>query len=470
MKNSIGKKIISLLLFLGVMLLLVCYTNMSALNIIKGYNNEIQQENEAFQAAVDSGDKASIEELKTELASDGNHITLRIDGTYTFDVILIVVILISMAIIIVVAIKTISAPAKSANNQLKEIVQDIESDNIDLTKRIKVRSKDEVAELVNGINKFMESLQVLVQKLQEESGNMEVSVNSTSQQIENSNSSVMNVSSVMEELAASMEEISATMEQLARSSEDNLQGVKDISRSADDGNGIVSDIKTRAQSLHKQTKENREKAVNVMDDMGVKLDMAVTDSQSVKKINELTDNILSIASQTNLLALNASIEAARAGDAGKGFAVVADEIRQLADNSRETASDIQNISGLVTQAVERLSDNAKNLLRFMGEDIINDYDEFENVVSQYEQDADTISSIFNDFAEKAANMTYTMQQMSDGIRDVSVTVEEGADGISNAAGDTSALADSIVQIKEEVKNNKRVYENLQTEVSRFKKA
>ena len=469
MRKSIGKKVITLLSFLGIMLLLVCYTNMSALNIIQGYNQIIQQEIVDFQTAVAAGNDVSIEELKSELAANGNHITIRIKGTYIFDVVLIVFILICMAVILIVAVKTIADPAKIANKQLKEIVDDFDANRIDLTKRIHVRTKDEVGELVNGINKFMESLQMLVQKLQEESGNMEISVNSTSQQIESSNSSVVNVSSVMEELSSSMEEISVTMEQLAGSSEDNLQGVRDISDSAQDGNKIVSDIKTRAEALHKQTKENREKAVNVMDEMGVKLDHAVNDSQSVKKINELTDNILSIASQTNLLALNASIEAARAGDAGKGFAVVAEEIRQLADNSRDTASDIQNISGIVMQAVARLSENAQNLLHFMDEDVMKDYDAFENVVSQYEQDADTISQIFTDFADKTASMTNTMQQMSEGIRDVSVTVEEGADGISNAAGDASALADSIVLIKEEINNNKRIYENLQAEVSRFQK-
>lgn len=470
MRKSIGKKVITLLAFLGVMMLLVCYSNMSALNIIQELNQKIRQENADLQKALDAGDEASIEEIQEELSSNGNHITLRINGTYIFDVVLVVIILIGMIVILIVTVKTIAAPAKSANMQLREIVDDIAADRIDLTKRIHVRSKDEVGELVNGVNQFMESLQALVQKLQEESGNMAVSVNSTSQQIESSNNSVMNVSSVMEELSASMEEISATMEQLATSSEDSLLGVKNINESAKDGNVMVSDIKTRAESLHQQTKENREKAVNVMDDKGMKLDHAVNDSKSVNKINELTGNILSIASQTNLLALNASIEAARAGDAGKGFAVVADEIRQLADDSRDTANDIQNISEIVMQAVERLSDNARDLLHFMDDHVMKDYDAFENVVSQYEQDADTISQIFSDFAEKTATMTDTMQQMSEGIREISITVEEGADGISNAAGDTSVLADSIVRIKEEVSNNKHIYENLQAEVNRFRKA
>ena len=470
MRKSIGKKVIAMLSLLGIMLLLVCVSNMSAMKFIRGYNEEISQNIDELQKAVASGDTALAEEIETSLIMNGNHISFRIDGTYIFDVVLIVVILITMAIIIIIALKTIAGPAKSADKQLGQIVEDIQLDRIDLTKRIQVRSKDEIGQLVDGINVFMKSLQELIQKLQLESDNMEISVNSTAEQIENSNNNVMNVSSVMEELAASMQEISATMEQLAMASSDNLQGVKDISESANDGNVMVSDIKVRAGAMHKQTKESRANAVVVLKDIGDKLNVALDDSQNVKKIDELTDNILSIASQTNLLALNASIEAARAGEAGKGFAVVADEIRQLADSSRDTASDIQNISGLVMEAVGRLSDYAQKMLGFIGEDIIRDYDTFENIVSQYEQDADTISEIFNEFARKASNMTNTMQQMSDGIRDISATVEEGANGITHAAGDTSALADSIARIKEESDNNKRVCENLKTEVSRFEKA
>lgn len=470
MRKSIGKKVILMLSALGVMLLLVVLMNMSALQIISNLNGEISNGITELKTAAEIRDSVGILQAEEGLNTNGKEIAMRITGTIIFDIVLVVVILISMAIIIVVAIRKIATPAKSADAQLKEIVRDITADRIDLTKRIQVSSVDEIGQLVGGINVFMESLQELVRKLQKETSNMEISVNNTAAQVENSNNSVMNVSALMQQLAASMQEISATMEQLQNAGSDNLQGIRNISQSADEGNDIVSDIKVRADAMYRQTQESRETTVRTMQQIGQELTSAVADSQKVSQINLLTNNILKIASQTNLLALNASIEAARAGEAGKGFAVVAEEIRQLADSSRDTASDIQNVSSMVMQAVEQLSANAQKMLQFVDKDVVADYDSFVEVVTRYEQDADTISVIFQDFAAKAAEMAGNMQHMSDGIRDITATVEEGANGISHAAGDTAALADAIVQIKEGTDQNKRIYEDLKKEVSRFEKA
>lgn len=467
--KSIGKKVIVMLLGLGAMLLMICALNMSSLRNIGDYNDKIIQTVTACEDAVAKGDMVGLERLEAELAEHMKHITIRIDGTYIFDVILIVLILAVMAIVILVAIRSIAVPARSADQQLQEILQDIVSNQGDLTKRIKVHSQDEIGQLAEGINGFIESLQQLMQKLQEEAANMELSVDTTTHQVESSNNSVTSVSAVMEEFAASMEEISATMEQLAVASEGNLEGAQDISQNADDGSSIAAGIKDRARTMHQETVESKRTAVDVMTKIGKELRTAVDDSQSVKKIDELTGNILSIARQTNLLALNASIEAARAGEAGKGFAVVADEIRQLADSSRDTANDIQDISELVMGAVERLSRNAQDMLQFVGQDVISNYETFEGIVGQYETDAETMSRIFLELSGKASNMTETMQRMNKGISDISNAVEEGANGITYVAEDTSNLADAISRIREEIEDNKRISGNLKTEVSRFKK-
>ena len=184
----------------------------------------------------------------------------------------------------------------------------------------------------------------------------------------------------------------------------------------------------------KNVASNKQNTTKVIENIQSALEVAVEESKSVSKIQELTQGILDIASQTNLLALNASIEAAIAGEAGKGFAVVADEIRNLADNSQQAASGIQEISVLVINAVSKLVDNANEMLRFMETNVIKDYDSFVEIMNQYQIDTNELNQLIAQFASEA-----------------------------------SELVETMVDIQNETNNNSRVSEELMEEVKRFKK-
>ena len=133
-------------------------------------------------------------------------------GTKNFNFFLTIVSAILMVIAIVVVNKSIASPAKDANSQLSGIVEKIEKNHGDLTTRIETKSQDEIGQLVNGINIFIEQLQNLMKKLQRESSRMMVSVGEVSNQVDESNKSAMSVSAATQELAAGMEEIAATLD------------------------------------------------------------------------------------------------------------------------------------------------------------------------------------------------------------------------------------------------------------------
>ncbi len=468
MGKSIGKKVTVFVSILGLLMILICALDFAALNKINVYKTGIEQNVTALEAAGESGDSAALEEARNQLDYLFRKINTKINGTGIFDVILIIMgVLIYTATLINVRL-TISKPAKDASMHLNEIVEKIEHNEGDLTQRITVRSKDEIGQMANGINEFLAQLQGLMLKVQAESTKMLQSASEMSSQVSDSNQSALSISSAMEELAASMEEISATVEHIAAGTTEILGSIQDISTQADNGAETIASIKGRAETLHSQTIDSKEQTTTIFEEISRVLNASVEESKNVEKINELTGNILDIASQTNLLALNASIEAARAGEAGKGFAVVADEIRNLADNSRDTANDIQNISNMVTGAVDALAGNAEKMIQFISDHVMKDYDGFVDVANQYQNDADEMNLILMDFAKKASTIANTMTEMDSGIRNISITVDESANAVTQVANDTATLVNAMSQIQTETDNNQDISVELGNEVKRFK--
>lgn len=419
---------------------------------------------ELAQEAEIAFDKV-VSEKQTDIQ---NRSSSKIEQTCIFSIVLIGMFLVALAATIVIVLITIARPAKKSGALLQQIVSKIENQEGDLTERLPVRTKDEIGQMTQGINVFLEHLQGIVRKLKFESEQSMISAGNICEKINESNESAGSVSAAMEEMSASMEEISATLEEMAIGSNNVLDEIKGMTSQVNDGVHLVIDIKERAQGMHHSTVNSKESAGQIMADIQNTLKSAVGESRSVEQINELTGEILSITSQTNLLALNASIEAARAGEVGKGFAVVADEIRVLADSSRETANKIQSISDQVTGAVEKLANNAESMLQFIDEKVMKDYDGFVDVVEQYEKDADSVNDIFKEFAKKTNGINGTMQSMNEGINGIAIAVDESAKGVTSVAENAVSLVQAIAQIHQETEKNQEISLRLSDEVNCFK--
>ena len=469
MGKSIGRKMIVTVGFLGLVLFLACLSNASAWNIITGQNAKVASSFAEYKTAVENGDQAKMQEAEENIEYMLERCHVRATGTHTFDLIFFVVGLILFGIIFVVVIKSIVNPTKKANSTLGQIVHNISSNQGDLTTRIPVTTKDEVGQLSMGINGFLEQLQGLISKMKEESIKLMASSEIVAEHVSGSNTSASNVSATMEQMSASMQEISSTIDQIAAGSNDIFEQVKTINEKADNGVDLVVGIQTRAEHMYGQTTKSKDDTNATVSQIRETLEDAVKESRSVEQINNLTNDILDIASQTNLLALNASIEAARAGEAGKGFAVVADEIRVLADNSRDTASNIQGISQIVNAAVEKLSISAEQMLQFVNETVLTDYDGFVDIVKQYQTDAEEMNVIFREFSDKTAEIADTMQKVNNGIQNISSSVDESAQSVSNVAEDTNTLVTALEQIKAETDKNQSISQELENQVSRFVK-
>ena len=364
--------------------------------------------------------------------------------------------------------KTVANPAKNASGHLSQIIEKIDNNEGDLTERIQVKTKDEVGQLVNGVNGFIEQLQGIMVKIRDESTHMNELVANITTGINDSNENASSISATMEELSASMEEVAATLDEITTGSQDVLNSATEMSDMAESGKQYVGEIKERAIGARSEAETSKATTTEMMSAVREMLQVAIENSRSVEQINELTNDILGISGQTNLLALNASIEAARAGDAGRGFAVVADEIRDLAERSKDTANNIQTISGMVTSAVEDLAKNANAMIQFIDETVLADYDKFVDIANTYHNDADYMDETLQTFYASADRLRNTMAQMAEGIDGINIAVDESAQGVTVAAQSTGALVEALVTIKGEADINSEISESLQDEVSRFK--
>lgn len=356
-----------------------------------------------------------------------------------------------------------------ATKEIKGIIKGIDDRQGDLTRRITILSNDEVADLGNGINTFMEKLQNIMKLIIINSQKLEAVVGEVQQNLHTSNDSAADLSAVTEKLSATMQEIGESASVINQNAEAVLEKVVEIAGKSGEINEYSKGMKESADKLEADARTNMERTNLKVNEILNVLNQAIEDSRSVEQVNGLTNDILNISSQTNLLALNASIEAARAGEAGRGFAVVAEQIRQLADSSRETANHIQQINGIVTNAVHNLSDNADNLVSYMKESILPEFAAFVEGGAQYRENATYIESVMNEFTEKTDALKNEVDSIADSISSITHAIEEGAKGVNGAAQSTQTLVADMDNINERMNENREIASALQKETDVFTK-
>ncbi len=406
---------------------------------------------------------------KVAYLEDVDNVNAIISSLFINSVIVSIICIIAGLIVIFFVSRFLMKPLTKATTDLEVIIGNIQEGNGDLTARIETNRIDEIGRIIQGINKYTEVLQSVTIKIKQGASNLSESVANVVASISASNEQATDTSAIMEELAASMEEVDATTLQVKEYIENIYNEVNEIYEEAASGLSFAREINTRAEELKNSSQESQENTQGIIAEITDNLSTSIENSKSVDKINDLTNDILSIASQTNLLALNASIEAARAGEAGKGFAVVADEIRQLADNSRETANNIQQISMLVNDAVKELAGNAGQLLEYMNTDIITDYKNMVETGEAYVGDASKVDDIMTQFQAQTDSIKEKITAAIELINNTSEAITESAEGVSAAAENTCDLVSSISQIDGEMENNRSVTTNLTNEVAKFKK-
>ena len=356
-------------------------------------------------------------------------------------------------------------PVKKATKQVDELVEGIRCNKGDITKRIHVGSRDEVGRLAIAINDLVAQMQIIIRAITEGCGQMEEKQADIISNVEKVNATADHTMRNLGVMSRGMQLVTGAIEGVQQDTGVLDHTVENMLEVAQNGRNYAADIKEKASKMKVTAVESKQEATLVMKEIDTAMTESIANSRQIHKITELTEEILGIAGTTNLLALNASIEAARAGEAGRGFAVVAEEIRKLADSSRESANNIQEISNRVVESVEELSENATRLLEFMNTRVMKDYDALEDTGSNYHEAADHVDEMMNEFRRKIDELLSVLQNVNTANTQMEATVgdsteklsavEKNNQGLQQEMKDISyaveELAASVGQLKESIR-------------------
>ena len=357
---------------------------------------------------------------------------------------------------VLICILGITKPIIKSSKELAVIIDGIESEKGDLTRRISVKGKDEIARMGGGINTFIQTLQTIMRKITNSSNALDKMAEEVKESVNTVNSNAYDISAAMEELSSSMEEVAATSSNVNDNASTVGDEVKELAEASKALSAYAEEMKQRAANIEKDAETNKKDASNVVEGILTSLRKAVENSKSVERVGDLTEEILSISAQTNLLALNASIEAARAG-----------EIRELADSSRKTAGNIQNINNMVISAVNELVRNSDEIIKYLQESVLPAYENFLAGGIQYKEDAEHVNETVTHFSDMSANIDKLAGEIIEAMGGIAAAVDESANAVMTSASNTNGLVKVLEQISVKTDSNHKIAKQLKKEAGKF---
>ena len=305
------------------------------------------------------------------------------------------------------------------------------------------KRQDEFGLIANSVRDMRNSLREIVEKIETNSDEIETNITVLDETANVVNTMCTDNSATTEQLAAAMEECSASSESINGEIVGMQNTAHQIEMQTNDGFTVSDEIMERATNLKRTTEVASRTTKEKYSDVKVMADDAIENSKAAEKINELTNTIMAISSQTSLLALNASIEAARAGEAGRGFAVVATEIGNLAG---QTSSAVANINGIVDEvnsAITQMQECLNEMGDFIENTVLKDYEKFEKVGDQYQDDADIFKDSMSSIKNSVDELTEIIANIVGAIGSINTAIGESANGVTDIAGKTTDIVQGM---------------------------
>jgi len=289
----------------------------------------------------------------------------------------------------------------------------------DLTRRLDVKSRDEIGQLAASFNTFMEKIQHLVRHTARATSEVIAAVASTSENANTINTKVLEQTAEMEQVATAINEMAVTVSEVAQNAANAEQAAKRAQEQTTVGHETVAKTADSIRLLSEEVQRSTE----VIAEVGRQSD----------EIGNILDVIKSIAEQTNLLALNAAIEAARAGEQGRGFAVVADEVRNLANRTQASTVEIEQMISRLQQGAEQAMSSMESG-RQQAEENVSQAGQALQALQQISDSIDTINAMNTQIATASEQQSTVAEEINQSI----VRIDNGSKEAARQSRDTMA--------------------------------
>lgn len=383
--------------------------------------------------------------------------------------ILVAVIIALIAVVLVAVIMTrvigrMLAPIQT----LKQFASGDFSENAVVSEEIPAEYKNETEQIMSATSNVKSQIRQIILTTKDEALSIEGISDNALEHMHNLNENVSMINNSVSDIVSQTEQASALTTNIQSTGDELGVVIDSLAQKASDTALQSSDIMQRAQNMYQSSMESSRQATSIYDSTKDELAQAIVDSRAVEEISILTEQILDISDQTNLLALNATIEAARAGEAGKGFAVVADQIRSLADNTQEAIEQIQSVTTTIVQSVNNLANHSNNLLQFMNDKVVADYQDMISIAKQYEDDAVFYNEVSTDLGASSQEMSASMSNINEHLVYISELMDSIVENIQEIGGSVNESNGNSEKALEQMRQLAELSESLKNTVASFR--
>lgn len=451
-RQNISRKIIEVLGILGLIIVIMCALNISAINVIGNFNKTLGQNLRDYKVAYESNDVQDILRVEEEIAYTMEHSNIRINGTFVFNIALLVISVILIIVMCNTLNKIIAMPIQVVNDKIGLIANGNLTVQFEMDETIKNNGnvKDEVVIMQKNMNNMVEKLKNIICNVTEISKNVSNSMDAL-------NEGADTISKSTFDIATAISEVSGGAISTAQDTQNAMGIVCNIGDNINSIKNSTEDLSNSAQNMN-NAKENVINMLREFVEVNNVMDSNVKDtneqinvtSKNVKEIYKLIEVIKGIAGQTNLLSFNASIEAARAGDQGRGFSVVASEIRKLSEQTAKSSEEIE-------LTLENLLENYDLIIKKMN--TTNDNITFQNTkLIETRKNFEILNSDINVTVNKIQDINTMIEDLNvlrsnlvDIISSLSAVSEENAASAEETTAATEELTSTINQMCDDIK-------------------